>query len=135
VTGFNARTDLLDQIFFIASRNNVLDALRAQQADVWYYRFDWDREPVPWNDIYGAAHVFDLPFIFGNFGPSLFANVTNSTANRPGRLELSDAMMRTLGSFARNGDPNNGSLGVFWPAWPSTLIFDATDTTATISVQ
>ena len=135
VTGFNARTDLLNQIFFIASRNNVLDALIGQQADVWYYRFDWDREPVPWNDIYGAAHVFDLPFIFGNFGPSLFANVTNSTANRPGRLELSDAMMRTLGSFARNGDPNNGSLGVFWPAWPSTLIFDATDTTATISVQ
>jgi para-nitrobenzyl esterase len=135
VTGFNARTDLLNQIFFIASRNNVLDALRAQQADVWYYRFDWDREPVPWNDIYGAAHVFDLPFIFGNFGPSLFSNVTNSTANRPGRLELSDVMMHTLGSFARNGDPNNGSLGVFWPEWPSTLLFDATDTAATISVQ
>ena len=44
---------------------------------------------------------FDLPFLFGNFGPSLFSNVANSTANRPGRLELSDAMMRSLGAFAR----------------------------------
>ena len=74
-TGFNARTDLLNAIFFGVSRDSVLNALKAQQTDVWYYRFDWDEEPAPWNDIYGAAHAFDLPFVFGNFGPSLFANV------------------------------------------------------------
>src|SRR5262249_4034659 len=61
-TGFNARTDLLNSIFFIPSRDNVLNALSAQQVDVWYYRFDWDEEPAPFNDIYGAAHAFDLPF-------------------------------------------------------------------------
>ncbi|HTT11415.1 MAG TPA: carboxylesterase family protein [Burkholderiaceae bacterium] len=135
VTGFNARTDLLNRIFFIASRDNVLAALRGQQADVWYYRFDWDREPAPWNDIYGAAHAFDLPFLFGNFGPSLFSNIANSNANQKGRLQLSQSMMKTLGTFARRGDPNNRSLGVTWPAWPSTLIFDASDTRAEISVQ
>jgi len=134
-TGFNAMTDRLNSIFFIRSRDNVLNALKAQQGDVWYYRFDWDQEPAPWNDIYGAAHVFDLPFVFGNFGPSLFANVMNSTANRPGRLDLSDAMMRSMGAFARHGDPNNRSLGVHWPAWPSSLIFDATETQKVISVQ
>jgi len=134
-TGFNAMTDRLNSIFFIRSRDNVLNALKAQQGDVWYYRFDWDQEPAPWNDIYGAAHVFDLPFVFGNFGPSLFANVMNSTANRPGRLDLSDAMMRSMGAFARHGDPNNRSLGVHWAAWPSTLIFDATETQKVISVQ
>jgi len=134
-TGFNAMTDRLNSIFFIRSRDNVLNALKAQQGDVWYYRFDWDQEPAPWNDIYGAAHVFDLPFVFGNFGPSLFANVMNSTANRPGRLDLSDAMMRSMGAFARHGDPNNRSLGMHWPAWPSTLIFDATETQKVISVQ
>ena len=136
VTGFNARTDLLNFIFFIASRDNVLNALHAQQAEVWYYRFDWDAEPAPWNDIYGAAHAFDLPFIFGNFGPSLFSNIANSTANRPGRLELSDAMMKSLGAFAERGDPNApAALGVFWPTWPSTLLFDATATANVISVQ
>lgn len=135
VTGFNARTDLLNSIFFVASRDNVLDALKSQQNEVWYYRFDWDEEPAPWNDIYGAAHAFDLPFVFGNFGPSLFSNVANSTANRAGRLDLSDAMMKTLGAFARNGDPNSQVLGVTWTPWPSTLIFDATATSKAISVQ
>ena len=135
VTGFTARTDLLNQIFFIASRNNILDTLKAQQDEVWYYRFDWDREPAPWNDIYGAAHAFDLAFVFGNFGPSLFSNIANSNANRRGREELSHAMMRSLGAFARRGDPNNGSLHVHWPAWPKELLFDATDRHKAISVQ
>jgi para-nitrobenzyl esterase len=135
-TGFNARTDLLNSIFFIPSRDNVLNALRAQQAEVWYYRFDWDEEPAPWNDIYGAAHAFDLPFIFGTFGPSLFSNVANSTDNRPGRLELSDAMMKSLGAFAERGDPNAPAvLGVTWPMWPSTLLFDATPISKMISVH
>ena len=135
LTGFNARTDLLNRIFFIASRDNVLGALRAQQADVWYYRFDWDREPAPWNDIYGAAHAFDLAFLFGNFGPSLFSNIANSDANERGRLDLSHAMMKSLGAFARHGDPNTRALGVFWPAWPATLVFDASDIRAEISTQ
>ena len=62
-----------------------LATLKSQQNEVWYYRFDWDEEPAPFNDIYGAAHAFDLPFIFGTFGPSLFSSSANSTANRPGR--------------------------------------------------
>ncbi|MEO7852048.1 MAG: carboxylesterase family protein [Rubrivivax sp.] len=135
VTGFNARTDLLNAIFFGNSRDNVLNALKSQQAAVWYYRFDWDREPAPWDDIYGAAHAFDLPFVFGTFGPSLFANVANSTANRAGRLDLSAAMMSSVAAFAKNGDPNNAALGVTWPAWPATLLFDASDSAKTISVQ
>jgi len=134
-TGFNAKTDLLNQIFFIASRDNILNALKQQQNEVWYYRFDWDEEPAPFNDIYGAAHAFDLPFIFGTFGPSLFSNIANSTANRPGRLELSQAMMASLGAFARSGDPNAPqALGVTWPTYPSKLIFDATPTAKAISV-
>jgi para-nitrobenzyl esterase len=134
VTGFNAETDLLNKIFFIASRDNILTALKSQQSTVWYYQFNWDKEPAPWNDIYGAAHLFDLPFIFGTFGPSLFVNVMATTANKGGRLELSDAMMKSVAAFARNGDPNNTSLGVTWPTWPSKLIFDASLTTKSISV-
>jgi para-nitrobenzyl esterase len=136
VTGFNARTDLLNRVFFIASRDNILGALSSQQSNVWYYRFDWDEEPAPWNDIYGAAHLFDLPFLFGTFGPSLFGNVAFTNANAPGRLALSSAMMTSLANFARQGDPNApGALGVNWPTWPATLIFDATPTQKAISVQ
>ena len=134
-TGFNARTDLLNSIFFIPSRDNVLDALKRQQSEVWYYRFDWDQEPAPFNDIYGAAHAFDLAFVFGNFGPSLFSKIEFSTANRPGRLELSETMMQSLGAFARTGDPNAPELGVTWPVWPAMLKFDATTTHKVISVE
>ena len=135
VTGFNARTDLLNAIFFGNSRDNVLNALKSQQAQVWYYRFDWHQEPAPWGDIYGAAHAFDLPFVFGTFGPSLFANVANSTANQAGRLDLSAAMMSSVAAFAKNGDPNNAALGVTWPAWPAKLLFDASNSAKAITVQ
>jgi para-nitrobenzyl esterase len=136
VTGFTAKTELLDFIFLQAAADNVLATLKSQQNEVWYYRFDWDQEPAPFNDIYGAAHAFDLPFLFGNFGPSLFSNIANTSANRPGRLDLSRAMMRSLGAFARRGDPNAPfALGTHWPTWPSTLIFNATPTAKTISVR
>ena len=135
VTGFTARTELLNQIFFGASRDSMLNALKAQQQEVWYYRFDWDLEPAPFNEIYGAAHAFDLPFLFGNFGPSLLANFVNTTANQPGRLDLSDAMMKSVGAFAYDGDPNNPALGVTWPTWPAKLIFDATTAAKVIVVQ
>lgn len=135
VTGFTARAEALNTIFFLASRDNVLNALKTKQADVWYYRFDWDEQPAPWNDIYGAVHVVDLPFLFGNFGPSLFGNVWFDTANQPGRLALSATMMETLSAFARSGDPNNAALGVSWPAWPGRLVFDATPAAQAIHVE
>jgi len=135
VSGFDARSARLTQVFFLNSRDSVLAAVQSQQKNIWYYRFDWDQEPAPFNVIYGAAHAFDLPFAFGNFGPSLYANIMNTTANQAGRLALSDAMMRSIGAFARTGDPNNASLGVTWPGWPATLVFSATQTTKTISVR
>jgi para-nitrobenzyl esterase len=43
-------------------------------------------------------------------------------------------MMRSVGAFALNGDPNNPSLGVTWPTWPKVLLFDATPTAKAITV-
>jgi para-nitrobenzyl esterase len=135
VTGFTARAEQLNKVFFLASRDNILNALKSQQPGVWYYRFDWSQQPAPWNDIYGAAHVFDLPFVFGNFGPSLFSNVMNTTANQPGRLDLSNAMMKSVAAFAQKGDPNDPVLGVTWPTWPAKLVFDASKTAKQIRVE
>ncbi|HEY3270471.1 MAG TPA: carboxylesterase family protein [Geothrix sp.] len=135
VTGYDARMRVLDQCFFTANREAMLKALQAQQADIWCYRFDWDREPAPWNIVYGAAHLFDLPFVFGNFGPSVFSKVLSSPANEGGRVALSEAMMGAIGAFARQGDPNSAALGTAWPAWPRTLIFDATLTHKKITVE
>ena len=134
-TGYNAKTALLASLFTTASRDNVLNTLITQQPNVWYYQFNWAQEPAPWNDIYGAAHAFDMPFIFGNFGPSLFSNAANSSANKPGRLALSATMMATIGQFASSGDPNNAVLGVTWQPWPHKVLFDASLTAAQITAQ
>lgn len=135
VTGFNAKTALLGSVFMTPSRDNVLNTLITQQpGSVWHYQFNWAQEPAPWNEVYGAAHAFDLPFLFGNFGPSVFSNAVNSTANKPGRLALSAAMMASLGAFARTGNPNNTALGVTWQPWPKKLVLDASLTQASISV-
>jgi len=134
-TGYNARTALLSQIFFFANRDNVLNALKARQANVWCYRFDWAREPAPWNEVLGSAHFVDMPFVFGNFGPSVLSNLIGGKANALGRSALSEAMMASIGAFARTGDPNNASLGITWPMWPGVLVFDAGLADKAISVQ
>ncbi len=134
-TGFTARTNVLSQISFFANNDDVMNALKSQQPNVWYYRFDWDEEPAPFNSIFGSAHGFDMPFVFGTFGPSLFSRFMVTKANEPGRLALSDAMMRSVGAFARNGNPNNAALGTTWEPWPRKLLFDADAAAKRITLQ
>lgn len=133
---YDRAIEALDRQFFTALRDNLLDALVSRQpAQVWSYRFDWQREPAPWNAVYGAAHLFDLPFLLGNFGPSLYAPVIATEANRAGRQALSASMGAALAAFTHRGDPNHPALGVRWPHWPRVLVFDASDTEARISVE
>nr|WP_238136753.1 carboxylesterase family protein [Variovorax sp. JS1663] len=134
-TGYDAVTDLITQRFMAASRDNLLDTLKTRQSDLWHYQFDWAQEPPPWNEVYGAAHAFDLPFVFGNFGPSVFANATNGRANQAGRQALSDAMMASVAAFLRTGDPNDPALGAAWPPWPARIVLDATPDAARIGVR
>jgi para-nitrobenzyl esterase len=56
-------------------------------------------------------------------------------ANRSGRLALSRAMMKTIGAFARTGDPNNDALGTVWKPWPSRIVFNADNDAARISAK
>ncbi len=133
VTGWTARAAQLTAASFNVGRDNVLNTLRTRQAEVWHYQFDWAQQPAPWNTVYGAAHAFDLPFLFGNFGPSLFSNAIGGNANRGGRLALSDHMMASLGSFARTGNPNHAVLGASWQPWPAQVHFNASQTSAQIS--
>ena len=133
-TGYFARLDLLNQCFFLALRKAATDALAPHRAGLWHFRFDWAQEPPPWDTVYGAAHAFDLPFIFGHFEGWAYARLMNSAANAGGRTALSAAMMGTVAAFASAGDPNHPGLGVRWPAWPASLVFDATPAEARITV-
>jgi len=125
ITGWNAVSDLVTQGAFLQGLSTSMAALATQQPEqMWYLRFDWAQQPAPFDTVYGAAHAMDLPFWFGDFGRSSFS-FAYSQANRPGREQLSSAMIRSLSSFARTGNPNHEDLGVAWPNWPATLVFDA----------
>ena len=136
--GWNALSAAASNAIFLGPVTPQLKSLASQQpTQVWYYRFDWKDEPAPFNTVYGATHALDLPFIFDNFGTSVFS-FAFSTANKPGREALSDAMLQSLAAFAKTGNPNNAALGVTWPNYSTgagdTLVFDATATAAQIRV-
>ena len=134
-TGYNAATAYITAGLFEAGRDNLLNPVRPRQAKTWYYRFEWAQQPAPWNDVYGAAHAFDLPFLFGNFGPSLLSSVAFNKANEPGRVALSKAFMASVSAFMRTGDPNTAALGATWAPWPSSLQLNATATALKITAQ
>ncbi len=123
--------------YFIGTQSftNLIDAtairLKSKQERVYAYRFEWKTQPEPWKTIYGAVHVLDMPFLFGNFQKQLFSCMFGKY-NEPGRIALSDVMISCLAAFIRTGDPNNKKLnGVYWEPWsnvkdgPKKLIFDA----------
>ncbi|MGJ7499232.1 carboxylesterase/lipase family protein [Variovorax sp. ZT5P49] len=132
-TGYNAATALITKGLFEANRDNLLNTMKTRQSNIWHYRLDWSQEAAPWNDVYGASHAFDLPFVFGNFGPSVLSSSIGGKANEKGRLALSSAVMASIGTFMRKGDPNTPELGATWAPWPSQLLLDATPTAAKIT--
>lgn len=91
---------------------------------VFYYEFGWNEQPHPFDQVYGAVHALDVPFVFGNFGTSVFS-YGFSRENRPGRLGLSDLMMHSIRAFVRTGNPQHRGLGSRWAQWPRSMVFDA----------
>lgn len=108
----------------------TLDLYRPFQAGIYAYDFSWAQQPEPWKTFYGANHLADVAFMFGNFGPGLYVN-GYTESNRPGREELARRMQKSLKAFMMTGNPNNESLGVAWLPWPAQagsahrLVFDA----------
>ena len=118
---------------------------RAMQAStgpggppVFVYRFDWDEEPIvlgaDLSKMLGAAHGFEIPFVFGHFDLGRAGNVVFDRRNEQGRETLSRAMRSYWAQFARNGDPGRGERGDLpaWTPWqpdgPSkTLVLDTPD--------
>lgn len=106
-------------------------------ADVYAYRFDWDELPrflgTDFSKIFGAAHGFEIPFVFGNFdfGSTPLARVLFDAASRPARVELSTRMMGYWAEFARSGRPGRGGHPdqPEWPPWTESVPGAAASTT------
>ncbi len=132
----------------------VAQTLRMNQTGVYVYRFNYGAyrydpsnncEPDPlafnaWMDLrpwggpnfalmFGACHMLDVPFFFGNFEFLGLENYIFNGLNFPGYKLLSDAMMAYVAQFAHTGDPGDAG-GVHWTPWENTatgqrIIFDA----------
>jgi para-nitrobenzyl esterase len=105
---------------------------RAGRSRAWVYRFDWDEEGrflwVDLSRLFGAAHAFELPFVFGtlNLGPA--TEYVFPDDSRPGARALADTMMDYWGRFARTGDPGGEGAAAPWPPWEAGagrfIVFD-----------
>jgi para-nitrobenzyl esterase len=97
-------------------------------ADVFAYRFDWDELPdffgVDLSKLLGAAHGFEIPFVFGNFdlGSSALARVLFDEESMSAREDLSARIRSYWAEFARSGRPGRGGSGdqLEWQPWTAT---------------
>ncbi|MEW6271855.1 MAG: carboxylesterase family protein, partial [Thermodesulfobacteriota bacterium] len=104
---------------------------RAGGAEAYVYRFDWDEEPTvlgaELSKMLGAAHGFEIPFVFGHFDLGRAANVIFTDDNLAGREELADSMMAYWAEFARTGQPGaGGGKHPQWSPWrgKQTMVLD-----------
>jgi para-nitrobenzyl esterase len=76
-------------------------------APAYSYQFE---QSLPGRDGDGAAHSYELPYVFGNLLPSGPLAGPFSAADR----QLSNVMLSYWTNFAKHGDPNGAGL----PVWP-----------------
>ncbi|MGW1449948.1 carboxylesterase/lipase family protein [Micromonospora sp. NPDC002411] len=125
--GWNdAARALTDAVFTGINRDSLNALARSGNRSLYHYRFDWNQEPAPFDQVYGAVHAIDLPFVFGTFGRTVFSYAF-SEQNQPGRLRLSDLMIGSIRNFVHEGSPQHRGLGRTWEQWPTSLVLDADD--------
>jgi para-nitrobenzyl esterase len=132
---YQASAHYLARMWKATGADEPADALRsAHGPDVFVYRFDWDEEPVIFgadlSRMIGAAHGFEIPFVFGHFDLGKQANRVFTEENAPGREQLSQAMMSYWAQFARTGKPGRGGRDLpEWEPWggEQTMLFDIPD--------
>jgi para-nitrobenzyl esterase len=125
-----ATAEALSRMWKATGADEPAAAMRRVQSDVFVYRFDWDEQPsvlgADLSKMVGAAHGFEIPFVFGHFDLGREGSVMFDGRNEPGRLELSRAMQSYWTEFARSGAPGRGHEADL-PSWTP---FDDSDAAA-----
>jgi para-nitrobenzyl esterase len=118
---YNLTAEYLAKMWKASGADEPATRLRATQGPtVFVYRFDWDEEPrvlgADLSVMLGAAHGFEIPFVFGHFDLGREGNQIFTPDNDPGRKTLSAQMMSYWAAFAYSGAPGRGRDGRL-PAW------------------
>ena len=74
---------------------------------VYSYQFE---QSIPGRESNGAAHSFELPYVFGQFPDDGILGAPYTSKDRA----LSELMISYWTNFAKHGDPNGPGI----PAWP-----------------
>jgi para-nitrobenzyl esterase len=98
---------LSDTVMTCPTRAAARAAVAGQTQAVYRYLFTHPYDNAPQLDRYGAAHGFDIPFVFHDF---------ETIAPSPDELALADDMLGYWSRFAATGDPNDGQAFT-WPAY------------------
>jgi para-nitrobenzyl esterase len=128
---YNLTAEYLAKQWKAAGADQPAAAMRAVQGpSVFVYRFDWDEEPTilgaDLSVMLGAAHGFEIPFVFGHFNLGSEGSRLFTSDNEPGRRELSAQMMSYWAAFAYDGAPGRGRGGdlLEWKAWDPAATAD-----------
>jgi para-nitrobenzyl esterase len=120
---FDATADAMSAMWKATGADGPAAAMWSTQPNVYVYRFDWDAEPsllgLDLAGALGAAHGFEIPFVFGHWDLGRQGNVIFTPENRAAREALAESMMSYWAAFARSGDPGRGADGAehAWTAW------------------
>jgi len=121
---YNLSAEYMSKLWKAQGADEPASAMgRAQTPSVFVYRFDWDEEPTvlgaDLSVMLGAAHGFEIPFVFGHWDLGREGNRIFTDTNRPGREELSARMMSYWAEFAYTGNPERGRDGHSpeWTPW------------------
>lgn len=124
---YNASAEVSSLAWKLVGADAPAEAMRRGGASgVYVYRWDWDEEPTmlgsDLSEMIGAAHGFEIPFVFGHYDLGPRGNVVWTEENLPGREALSQQMMSYWAEFARSGRPGSGGPGggVEWTVWDPT---------------
>ncbi len=135
---YNLSAEYMAKMWKANGADEPAAAMRATQGpSVFAYRFDWDKEPhvmgADLSVLLGAAHAFEIPFVFGHFDLGRAGNMIFTKENEPGREALSAQMMSYWAEFAYRGAPGRGRDRQLseWTAWnnaaptsPKFIVFD-----------
>ena len=96
---------LVSDLMFRVPLMRLLELQAAHRPRTYAYLFTW-RSPT-----LGAAHLLELPFLFGSYADPGIASYVPGEAEVDG---LADRMQKAWLAFARSDDPNHRDL----PSWP-----------------
>lgn len=127
---YDVFTGYISRLWRIRSVDEPAKMMTAAGHDAVYaYRFDWDDGGgflwIDLHELLGAAHGFELPFIFNRFQHLGDADrLLFESRTQDDREQLSRAMGRYWASFARDGVPGKGEWSAYETKRPVFMRFD-----------